>query len=185
MRITRSLRPDQELITRFLDVFGKASVILGSGRGARPGFFLFAHTFIHEYMEEIFFRKEDVLIRALLDAGFPDNDGPVDAIRTAQKKSHETAELLLNDAKAWQAGDEDARVGVGWASSEYSSIIRQHMDRLKNLIFPLLEQNLTLEDEHKIAEGFNNIAFEGMMKSDPDKFVKLIETLEDECSDWR
>lgn len=185
MRITRSLRPDQELITRFLDVFGRASVILGSGKGARPGFFIFAHTFIHEYVEDVFFRKEELLVRALRDAGFPSDDGPVEAIHTAQKKSRETAELLLNAAKAWQSGDEDARVGVSWASSEYSSVIRQHMDRLKNLIFPLLEQNLTPEDEHRIAEGFNNMAFEGMMNSDSDKFVKLIETLEEECSDWR
>lgn len=185
MRITRSLRPDLELITRFLDVFGRASTILGTGRGARPGFFIFAHTFIHEYVEDVFFRKEELLVRALQDAGFSANAGPIDAIHTAQSKSRETAELLLNAAKAWQAGDEEARVGVSWASSEYSSTVRQHMDRLKNLIFPLLEQNLTPEDEHRIAEGFNNIAFEGMMKSEPDKFVKLVETLEEECSDWR
>lgn len=185
MRITRSLHPDQELITRFLDVFGRASVVLGSGRGARPGFFVFAHTFMHEYVDEVFFRKEELLVRALQDAGFPDNDGPVEAIHSAQKKSRETAEVLLNAARAWQAGDEDARVGVSWASSEYSSTVRQHMDRLKNLIFPLLEQNLTPEDEHRIAEGFNNITFEGMMKSEPDKYVKLVETLEEEYNDWR
>lgn len=185
MRITRSLRPDQDLITRFLDVFGRASTILASGKGARPGFFIFAHRFMNEYVEDVFFRKEELLVRALQDAGFPDDDGPVEAIHTAQKKSKETAELLLNATKDWQAGNEDARAGVSWASSEYSSTIRQHMDRLKTLIFPLLEQNLTPEDEHRIAEGFNNIAFEGVMKEDSDKFVKLVETLEEEFSDWR
>jgi hemerythrin-like domain-containing protein len=93
---------------------------------------------------------------------------------------------MVSAARAWQAGEEEARGEVGWAASEYSSTLRPHMDRLKNLIFPLLEQNLTPEDEHKIAEGFNNILFEGTMKNEqPEKFIKIIQTLEDELSDWK
>lgn len=185
MRFTKNLRADQELILRFLDAFGGASTILGNSKLARPGFFIFAHTFIHEYIEENFFKKEDVLIKALEDGGFPRDEGPIGSMHLEQKKSHETAESMFNAAKAWQTGDEEARVEVGWAASEYTSIFRQHMDRLKNLIFPLLQQNLTPEDEHKIAQGFNNIVFEGTLKNDPDKYIKLVETLEEELSDWK
>ena len=185
MRFTKNIRADQDLILRFLDAFGKASTILGSSKLARPGFFVFAYTFIHEFIQENFFKKEDLLIKALEDGGFPGDVGPIGLMRAEQKKSRESAALLVNAATAWQAGEEEARVEVGWAASEFSSTFRQHMDRLKNLIFPLLEQNLTPEDEHKIAEGFNNIVFEGMMKDDPDKYVKLVEALEDELSEWK
>ena len=186
MRVTKNLRPDQELIMRFLDVFGGGAAMLSQSKRARPGFFIFAHTFIHEYMEENFFKKEELLLAALEDEGFPGDEGPIGAMHAEQKKSRDSAELMFNAAKAWQAGDEEARGEVGWAASEYSSTLRQHMDRLKNLIFPLLEQNLTPEDEHKIAEGFNNILFEGTMKNEqPEKFIKIIQTLEDELSDWK
>lgn len=185
MRFTKNLRADQETIARFLDVFGGGSVALAGSKLARPGFFIFAHQFIHEYIEGGFFRKEDLLLKALEDSGFAGDEGPVGSMRLEQKKSREAAELLVHAARAWQAGDENARLEVGWAASEFSSVFRQHMDRLKNLIFPLLEQNLTPEDEHKIAEGFNNIVFEGTVKDDPDKYAKLIETLEEELSDWK
>jgi len=185
MRLTKNLHADQELIIRFLDAFGKASTILGSSKLARPGFFIFAHAFIREYIEESFFKKEGLLIKSLDDSGFPSDEGPIGSMLTEQKKSHEAAELMFNAAKAWQAGEQEARVEVGWTASEYSSIFRQHMDRLKSLIFPLLEQNLSPEDEYKIAEGFNNIVFEGTMKDDPDKYVKLVETLEEELSEWK
>ena len=186
MRVTKNLRPDQELILRFLDAFGGGAAILGNNKNARPGFFIFAHTFIHEYIEEGFFKKEELLLQALEDEGFPSDEGPIGAMHAEQKKSHESAELMVNAARAWQAGEEEARGEVGWAASEYSSTLRPHMDRLKNLIFPLLEQNLTPEDEHKIAEGFNNILFEGTMKNEqPEKFIKIIQTLEDELSDWK
>lgn len=171
---------------RFLDAFGGGAAILSQSKRARPGFFLFAHTFIHEYITENFFKKEELLLTALEDEGFPADEGPIGAMHAEQKKCREAAEVLVNAAKAWQAGEEEARAEVGWAASEYSSTLRKHMDRLKNLIFPLLEQNLTAEGEHKIAAGFNNLLFEGTMKDDqPEKYLKLIETLEDELSDWK
>ncbi|HEU0294687.1 MAG TPA: hemerythrin domain-containing protein [Anaerolineales bacterium] len=185
MHITKSLRADQELILRFLDTLGGGSVVLSNSRQARPGLFIFAHTFIQEYIEANFFKKEALLITALENSGFPLEEGPVGAMLAEQKKSHEAAEHMLNAARGWQAGDAEARAEVGWAASEYTSTLRQHLDRLKNLIFPLLEQNLSPEDEHKIAEGLNTIAFESSLKGEGDKYVKLIESLEDELSDWR
>jgi hemerythrin-like domain-containing protein len=59
------------------------------------------------------------------------------------------------------------------------------LDRLKNLIFPLLEQNLSANDEYKILEGLNNIAFENGMDGDPDKFAKVIDALDEELSEWK
>ena len=185
MRVARNLRLDQETINRFLTVFGGGSAMLGHSKVARPGFFVIAHDFIHGYIEEGFFRKEELLIKALEDSGFSSEEGPIGLMRAEQKKSHEAARALLAFAKEWQAGDEEARTEVIWAASEYSSILHQHLDRLKNLIFPLLEQNITVDDEHKIAEGLNTIVFESTLKVASDQYIRLIESLEDELSDWK
>lgn len=185
MRITKSLNADQEIIMQFLDIFGGGAVALSGNKYARPGFFIFAHTFIREYIEGGFFKKEEFLIKALENCGFPLDDGPIGAMRAEQQKSREAAELLINAAKGWQAGDEEARVEVGWATSEYTSAMRQHLERLKNLIFPLLEQNLSRDDEHEVAEGINKVLFEGALKDDPERYNKLLDSLEEELSDWR
>jgi len=185
MRIAKYFRDDQDLIIRFLDAFGGGAAVLSGNKRASPGFFIFAHTFIQEYIETGFFKKEGLIVEALENNGFPRDEGPVGAMLAEQKKSREAAEHLLNATKGWQNGDEEARIEVGWAASEYTSTLRPHLDRLKNLIFPLLEQNLSPEDEHKISEGLNKIAFENNTKGDADKFTKLIESMEDELSDWR
>lgn len=185
MRVTRSLRADQELILRFLDALGGGSAVLSHNRHARPGLFISAQIFIQEFIEAEFFKKEELLITALENSGFPLDEGPVGAMRAEQRKSHEAAEHMLKAARGWQAGDTQARAEVGWAASEYTSTLRQHLDRLKNLIFPLLEQNISPEDEQKIAEGLNTIAFESSLKGEGDKYVKLIKSLEDELSDWK
>ena len=185
MRIARKLSDDQEIINRFIAVLGGGMIELSSNKFARPGFFILAHNFIAEYIEGGFFKKEDLLIKALGDVGFPPDDGPIYFMRSEQKKSRESAEQMIKAAKAWQSGEENARMDVGWAASEYTSNFRQHLERLKNLIFPLLEQNLAIEDEHKIAEGFNSVVFEADMQNEPEKYDKMLKTLEEELADWR
>ncbi len=185
MRIAKNLRPDQENISRFIAALGSGSVILSTTKYARPSFFISAHSFIQEYIEDGFFKKEELLIKVLEEGGFPTEGGPIAAILSDQQKSREAAELLVNAAKQWQAGDEMARSEVGWATSQFTSAIRQHLDRLKSLIFPLLEQTISIDDEHKLSEEIDKIKFEGGLKDGSEKYIKLIEALEDELSDWR
>ena len=185
MRITKYLRTDQETIIRFLDTLGVATSMLSGNKHARPGFFIFAHTFMHEYIEESFFKKEDLLFNALADGGFPTEDGPIAAMRAEQVKCRESSEHMGNAAKGWQGGDEEARGEVGWAASGYLLTFRQHLERLNNRIYPLLEQNMSDEDEHKIAEGLNKIAFEVSAKDETDKYSKLVEALEEEVNSWK
>jgi hemerythrin-like domain-containing protein len=185
MRITKNFRTDQEIILRFIDALGGGAAVLSGNKHARPGFFIFAHTFIQEYIEGSFFKKENFLVKALEDNGFPTDSGPIAAMLADQTKSRDAAAHMVSAAKGWQEGDEEARGEVGWATSQYTSTMRQHLERLKTLIVPLLEQNLSIEDEHRISEGLNTITFEINLKGDTDKYIKLIEALEDELNDWK
>jgi hemerythrin-like domain-containing protein len=185
MRITKYLRADQEVITHFLAVLGSGSVMLSTSKRARPVFFITAYGFIKEFIEEGFFRKEELLIKTLEEGGFPSDDGPIAALRGDQKRSHDAAESMLNSAKQWQAGDEISRSEMGWATGDYTATLRQHLDRLKNLIFPLIEQTISVEEEHRVSEEMDNIIFEGDLKEGTEKYIKLIEKLEEELGDWK
>jgi len=185
MRIAKYLREDQELIVHFLDLLGVASSKLSGNKHASPGFFIFGHTFMHEYIGESFFKKEEFLFKALEDSGFPSEDGPVMAMRGEQVKSRESAEHMGNAAKGWLDGDEEARGEIGWAASEFGLTMRHHLELLNSRIFPLLEQNMSPEDEQQIAEGLNKIAFEMSIVAAEDKYTKLIKSLEEELSDWK
>ena len=185
MRIAKNFRTDQENISRFIAALGSGSVVLSTNKHARPGFFISAHNFIKDYIEDGFFKKEELLIKSLEEGGFPTESGPVAAMLSDQKKCREAAEVLVNAAKQWQTGDEVARSEVGWATSQYTSAVRQHLERLKSLIFPLIEQTISIDDEHKLSEEINKIVFEGGLKDGTEKYIKLIAALEDELSDWR
>ena len=185
MRIVKAIKTDQETIRRFLDVLGGGSVVLSSNKLAQASFFTLGHSFIHEYIEGVFQKKEEFLIHELEDGGFPSDSGPIGALRADQAKCHEAAEHLANAARQWQNGDEIARSEVGWAVSEYNNTCRQRLERIRNLIVPLLEQTFTLEEDQMIAEKLNDMVFETLPKDDPNKYVKVIERLEEQLSDWK
>ncbi len=185
MRISKSLRADQDNIRRLVTALSGASIEVRSNKRAKPKFFIIAHEFIVNYIDEGFFKKEEILIKVLEDGGFPLDKGPIGSMLADQQKSHEVSEALLNNVKQWESGEEGVRIEVGWASSEYSSTLRQHLDRLKSLIFPLLEQTISIEEEDKISDAINSIVFEGKLKDGAEKYVKMLEELEDELSDWK
>lgn len=185
MRVPRNLQSDQDHIARFLTVLGGASLEVRTNRRAKANLFIKAHTFIKDYIDEGFFRKEEVIIKILEEGGFPVNEGPIFAIRTDQKKSREAAEALLETVNAWQAGDEHVRSEVGWASSEFTNAMRQHIERLKSLIYPLVEQTLPMEAEEKVSAEIKSIVFEGGLKDGVEKYVKLIQEMEEEFEDWK
>jgi len=185
MRIINILHEDRELASRFLAVLGRGLTIAGQGKSARPGFFIFGCGFIHEYLEAIYFKKEKVLLDALADCGFPADDGPVGAMNSDLQKSREISNALFDAAKQWQSGDEAGRADVIWATSEYSGMMHRHFDMLKSLIHPLLEQSLSPDDEEKAAEELNRLAFQGYIPENLDKYIKMVETLEEEVDNWK
>ena len=185
MRIIRILHDDQELVEHFLDVFGSGLAVASQSRSARPGFFVFAADFIHQYLEPVYFKKEEVLLHALEDYGFAPDAGPVGTMRGGTQKSREISKTLSEAGKQWLNGDDTSRIEAIWAASEYTGVMHRHMDLLKSLIHPLIEQSLTLEDEEKVAVRLNIIAFEDTNADSLDKYVKMVRTLEEEVLEWK
>ena len=185
MRFNNHLNTDQELIERFLTTLGGGFAVLSSRKNAQPDFFIFAHDFIREYIEDDFFRKEELFFNALEDSGFPGDVGPIGSMRSEQGKSHVNSDAMLSAAKYWQDTGEEARADLVWSASEYTSTLRQHLKQLNTLIFPLLEQNLSDDEENKIVEEINNIVSESTSNGDADKLVRLVDMLENKLSGWQ
>jgi hemerythrin-like domain-containing protein len=92
--------------------------------------------------------------------------------------------VLSEAAKGWQNGDEGGRNEVIWATSEYTDIMRKHFEQLKTRIHPLLEQTLSEADEEKAANNLNLVAFQNPDEDSPNKYVRIVQMLEEEIGEW-
>ncbi len=184
MRATKILVDDQEFVARFLAVLGRGLVVASHSKVARPGFFVFASNFMQGYLEPEYLAKEDVLLQALEDCGFPGDSGPVGSMRAEYARSRELSKVISAAAKAWQNGDDGGRAEAIYATSEYTGVMHRHFERLRNLINPLLDQWISPDGEVRIAEQLTKIEFADRDDQSPMSFKNIVKLLEDEVRDW-
>jgi hemerythrin-like domain-containing protein len=184
MRISKILHEEQDLVARFITVLGKGLNVASQSKAARPGFFVFAGNFIQGYLEPVYFQKEEVLLGALEDCGFPSDDGPVGSMHAGQQKSRLLSKEIFEAARQWQAGDEAGRAEVMYSTSEYLEIMHAHLEMLRNLINPLLDQSVPVEGDEKAAAALTRIAFGDNSPASLDKYVDMVQMLEAELAEW-
>jgi len=185
MKATKILRNEQELIDRFLAVFGQGAVSAAQNKPVQPGFFIYASSFIKEFIEADYFKKEDVLLKALEENGVASDSGPLQHMFREVTQSQEMSADIMNAAHQWQAGDVDGRNAIVWTTSSYTSTLRQHIDRCRTIIFPLAEQVIPPDDQFKLAEAFNQLEFEVEEKKPIEHYEKIVKALQDEADDWK
>lgn len=185
MKATKILRNDQELIDRFLAAFGLGAVSAAQNKPVQPGFFIYGCSFIKEFIEGNYFKKEQVLLKVLEENGLAADSGPLQHMLEDIANSKEMSDELMAAARQWQAGDVDGRNSIIWATSSYTSMLRQHIDRSRSIIFPLAEQLIPPEEQYKIAEAYNHIVFEEGENHPIEHYEKIVAALKDESDDWK
>ncbi len=185
MKIIQNLSSDEDLVSRFLAVLSSGLVVAGRSLSARPGFFIMACSFIQDYLEPQYFKKEEVVLHALEESGFPADEGAVGSMRLEHQKSIEISKMLHEATKDWEGGHDEGRAGAIWATSEYTGLMRKHFDRLKGLIHPLLEQTLSSEDEEKVEESLNRITAQDNNSTSLETYSQIITMMQAEVVNWQ
>jgi len=179
------LRNEQEMIDRFLAALGLGATSAAQNKPVRPGFFIYGSNFIRGYIEGSYFKKEETLLKCLEESGVPSDHGPLAQMFKEIRQSRELSEDILSGARQWQAGDPDGRNNVIWATSSFTAVMRQHIDRSRSIIFQLAEQLISADDEHRIAEEFNHIVFNDDEIQPAEHYEKIIKALEDDADEWK
>lgn len=185
MKAIKILRTEQELIDRFLAVFGLGAVKASQNKPVQPGFFIYGCSFIKEFIEGSYFKKEQVLFKAMEESGLAADSGPLQKMLEEITSSQEISSELLAAARQWQGGDLEGRNGIIWTTSSYTSMLRQHIDRSRSIVFPLAEQVIPPDEQHKIAEAYNHIVFEAGEIHPVEHYEKIVAALKDESDEWK
>lgn len=185
MKATKLLRNDQELIERFLAVFGQGAVSAAQNKPVQPGFFIYGCSFIKEFIEGYYFKKERVLLETMEANGLSADSGPLQHMLEEIEQSQTMSEDILAAARYWQAGNIEGRNDIVWMTSGYTSMLRQHIERSRSILFPLAEQIIPPEEQYKIAEAYNRIAFEEGQQHPPEHYEKIVAALKEESEDWK
>jgi hemerythrin-like domain-containing protein len=179
MKATDLLRDDHRLIERTLAALAMATVQLEQSAPVRPGFFLGVVEFFEGFVHGVHYRREEgVFFPAMERAGAPRTAGPLAVAIREHEESRGIARAMRSAAERWGAGDESARQQLAEDARRYVSLLKQHIAREDQLLFPMAEDMIPGEDHFQLVDDLTQPATDS--GGGQDFFVALVAALEKE-----
>jgi hemerythrin-like domain-containing protein len=178
MKATEILMQEHDVIIRVLAALETETAKARAGKST-PEFFLDAADFIKGFADGCHHAKEEgVLFKYMEAAGIPAQNGPI-AVMLAD---HEQGRLFTRQMRAaalrWQTGDAAAVGEVVENASGYIQLLRGHIFKENNILFPMADRAIPAGKHAEIDEAFEHVEHEETGAGVHEKYLALAEKLE-------
>ena len=183
MEATQILMSEHRVIERVLDALEAETQRLEHGQGVRPGFFIDATDFVRGFADGCHHRKEEgVLFQAMVDNGLPLQNSPVAVMLSEHEQGRAYTRSMRQAAERLQAGDASAKTDVVGNALGYAALLRQHIYKEDNILFPMADRVIPVDQHDNVAEGFEHVEHEETGEGVHEKYLGLAERLEKEAA---
>jgi hemerythrin-like domain-containing protein len=181
MQATDILMSEHRVIERVIKSLETAASRVEAGQPVRPAFFLDAAEFIKGFADGCHHRKEEgVLFKALTDAGMSVEQGPVAVMLYEHEQGRQFTRGMSAAAQKWEAGDSDAKNEVVKNARGYAALLRQHIGKEDQMLFPMANRFIPLDQQNKVVEDFEKVEHDETGPGVHERYLALAEGLEQE-----
>src|SRR3989338_7741720 len=154
MSLTETLVEEHKLIKRMIDVLEKAANRLENGKEINPTVFENAVDFIRNFADKFHHAKEeDILFKEMIKKGMPEKDSPIEAMLIEHEQGRDFVRGIMKATDELKKGDKKATAEIVKNARGYIELLREHIDKEDNILYPLAERMLA-EDEKRIGQEF-------------------------------
>jgi hemerythrin-like domain-containing protein len=153
--ITQLMVTEHKLILRMVALLEKNTELLEKGRFRDWNFFLDGVDFIRNYADRFHHAKEeDVLFKALVDNGMPEQNSPVAAMLMAHDQGRDHVCALEDAARRALDGETGQAAIIIEHARGYIGMIRDHIDKEDTILYPLAERVLPQELRPAMVDAY-------------------------------
>ena len=183
MQATAVLKEEHRVIERVLDALETAANRLTTGSPVRPGVFLQAADFIKGFADGCHHKKEEgVLFPALEAAGIPAEGGPIGVMLFEHEEGRKLTAAMRAAAERLAAGDSSATAEVVENALGYVALLRQHIAKEDNVLFPMADRAIQGRAQTDLAEAFERVEHEETGLGVHERFLALADAIEREVA---
>ncbi|MGE5176623.1 MAG: hemerythrin domain-containing protein [Hyphomicrobiales bacterium] len=158
MQATTILKEEHRVIERVLDALETAALRLEAGEPVPLDVFARGADFIKGFADGCHHRKEEgILFPALERAGIPRDAGPIGVMLREHEEGRDFTAAMRDAAERLAAGDEDAREDLVGSALGYVALLRAHIAKEDNVLFPMADQVLRGPAESEVAAEFDRV----------------------------
>lgn len=179
MQATEILMDEHRVIERVLASLELAAQRLADGQAAPMGFFLKTADFVKGFADGCHHKKEEqVLFPTLEENGMPREAGPVAAMLADHEEGRRLTRAMRAAAERAQRGDPQAVSLVAQNALGYVALLRQHIQKENNILFPMADQVIPQEQHAQVTEAFEHIEHEETGAGIHEKYLGIAAELE-------
>jgi len=170
MKATEILMEEHRLIEQVLDCLEDAAGRLEDGDDISPDFFIDAAEFVAGFADGSHHRKEeDILFVAMTANDVPGDTGPVAVMLHEHEQGRQFTQM--------KTGDTGAAMDVIRNAFDYVNLLREHIIKEDNVLFPMADQVITGDDMVKVSKQFEEAVTEDENNGEIAKYQALAEKL--------
>jgi len=122
-------------------------------------------------------KEEEFLFPALEEAGVPREGGPIGVMLQEHQTGRELIRKMSTSLDGLGKGKIDAESAFKEAAESYIEVLRKHIDKENNVLFPMADERLSQERQHQMSEQFERLERERIGEGRHEAFHKLLEDL--------
>ena len=178
MQATDILIEEHRVIEKVLASLETAANRLSAGQAIPMDFFLKAADFIKNFTDGCHHKKEEGILFVALEAnGMPRDTGPVAVMLEEHEEGRRLTRAMREAAERVQAGDSTAISQVVQNALEYVMLLREHIQKEDNILFPMADQVIPVGQHQQIMADFNRIEHEETGEGMYEKYLRMVDEL--------
>jgi hemerythrin-like domain-containing protein len=181
MKSTDELRKEHEGILLMLHILEAVSQKIRQGDRIAPDKLDKIVEFLSVFADRCHHGKEeDFLFPALEASGIPNKGGPIGVMLDEHKMGRSLIANLKESADLYRSGEEKASANFASAAGKYVELLRQHILKENNILFPMADNVLSAESDKELFSSFESLERDRIGKGKHEEFHALLKQLRDE-----
>jgi len=183
MKATEILSSEHQVILRVIHALEAGASILETNQPINLDFFLDATDFIKGFADGCHHAKEEgVLFKAMTEHGVPVNGGPVGVMLAEHEQGRIYTRGMRAATQSLIAGDAKSNDELIQNARSYANLLRMHIYKEDNILFPMADKVIPIEEHEAVFEGFERVEHEETGEGVHEKYLALAEKLEKEIA---
>jgi hemerythrin-like domain-containing protein len=180
MKPIQDLIAEHEAVKLTLKILDKiCSNIEQTGKISNPEHLNQLIEFFSVFVDQCHHGKEEELLFPALEAiGVPREKGPIGVMLAEHQKGRKYIQKMKEAISHYNEGDRDAAAKLVENARGYIALLRQHIDKENNVLFPMGDNRLSEKKKEELWEGFETIETQKIGAGKHEAFHKMIEYLE-------
>ncbi len=158
MESTETLVHEHDIIKRAIRLLEKANSRLRAGDDEVASVYPKLVDFIRHFADESHHGKEeDILFELLVERGVPRENSPLEIIFTEHEKGRDYVREIDKATSRFLNGDKSARADIIANSAGYARLLRDHIHKEDEVLYPMADKILSSDDQRKLEMGFHQV----------------------------